>query len=124
MPPIKIVDASALGALVFGEPEAEKVSEAMSNSALVAPLLLWFELSSICLKKIKKHPDQKDNLLNAYHLAQVLPIEMAAVDYLDAMRLAEEKQVTTYDASYLWVSQQLRGELVTLERKSLAAAKR
>ena len=124
MPPIKVVDASALGALVFGEPEAEKISAAMSNSALVAPLLLWFELSSICLKKIKKHPDQKDSLIDAFHLAQVLPIEMAAVDYLEAIRLADEMQITTYDASYLWVSRQLDGELLTLDRKLLAAAKR
>ncbi|MDZ7579939.1 MAG: hypothetical protein U5R30_04780 [Deltaproteobacteria bacterium] len=42
MPPIKIVDASALGAFVFGEPEAEEVSTAISNSSMVAPLLLWF----------------------------------------------------------------------------------
>jgi predicted nucleic acid-binding protein len=123
MPPIKVVDASALGALAFGEPEAEGVSTAMSNGALVAPLLIWFELSSICLKKIKRHPDQKINLLKAFNLAKVLPIEMAAVDYLGAIRLAEEKQITTYDACYLWISQQLNGELISLDRRLLAAAK-
>lgn len=123
MPPIKIVDASALGALVFGEPEAEEVSAAISNSSMVAPLLLWFELSSICLKKIKKRPDQKDLLLDAFKLAQMLPIEMAAVDHLSVIRLAEKKRITTYDASYLWISRQLNGELVTLDRRLLAASK-
>jgi predicted nucleic acid-binding protein len=54
----------------------------------------------------------------------VLPIEMAAVDYLDAIRLAEEKQITTYDARYLCVNRQLDDELLTLYRKFLAAAKR
>lgn len=122
MPAIKIVDASALGALVFGEPEAEEVSAAISNCSMVAPLLLWFELSNICLKKIKKRPDQKDLLLNAFQLAQMLPIEMAAVDHPDVIRLAEKKQITTYDASYLWISRQLNGELVTLDRRLLAAA--
>jgi predicted nucleic acid-binding protein len=37
--------------------------------------------------------------------------------------LAEKKKITTYDASYLWVSQQLGGELVTLDERLLAAAK-
>ena len=124
MPTIKVVDASAIGALAFGEPEAEDVSATISNSSMVAPLLLWFELSSICLKKIKKRPDQKDLLLNAFHLAQMLPIDMAAVDHLGVIRLAEKKQITTYDASYLWISRQLDGELVTLDRRLLAAAKR
>jgi predicted nucleic acid-binding protein len=76
------------------------------------------------LKKIKKRPDQKDLLLNAFQLVQMLPIDMAAVDHLEVIRLAEKKQITTYDASYLWISQQLGGELVTLDRRLLAAAKR
>jgi len=52
--PVKVVDASALGAVAFGEPEAEAVAALLSGSLLVAPLLLWFEFSSICLKKIRK----------------------------------------------------------------------
>ena len=123
MPPIKIVDASALGALVFGEPEAEEVSAVISNCSMVAPYVPWFELSTICLKKIKKRPDKEDLLLNAFQLAQMLPIEMAAVDHPNVIRLAEKKQITTYDANYLWISQQLNGELVTLDRRLLAASK-
>lgn len=42
---VKIVDASALGALVFGEPEAEAIVAQLSSSKLAAPRLLWFELS-------------------------------------------------------------------------------
>jgi uncharacterized protein with PIN domain len=38
--PIKIVvDASAIAALLFGEPEAPKVAEQLGDSALVAPTL-------------------------------------------------------------------------------------
>jgi len=41
--PVKVVDASALGALVFGEPGAEIVAKQLSRSTLAAPQLLWFE---------------------------------------------------------------------------------
>ena len=51
--PVKVVDASALGALIFVEPEAEKVVEELSGAKLIAPALIHFELSSICLKKIQ-----------------------------------------------------------------------
>jgi hypothetical protein len=44
---------SALGALVFGEPEGERMAALLTDGSLVAPVLLNFELASICLKKIK-----------------------------------------------------------------------
>ena len=46
---VLVVDASALGALVFGEPRAEEMAEALSHGPIVAPALLWFELTSVCL---------------------------------------------------------------------------
>jgi predicted nucleic acid-binding protein len=120
--PVKVVDASALGAIAFGEPEGEAVSARLSDSLLVAPLLLWSELSSICLKKIRKQPDQKDRLLKAFQLARRLPIEMTAVDHTQVIKLADEKNLTTYDANYLWIAQKLGGDLVTLDQKLREAA--
>jgi predicted nucleic acid-binding protein len=120
--PVKVVDASALGAIAFGEPEGEAVSARLSDSLLVAPLLLWSELSSICLKKIRKQPDQKDRLLKAFQLARRLPIEMTAVDLIQVIKLADEKNLTTYDANYLWIAQKLGGDLVTLDQKLREAA--
>lgn len=49
---VLIVDASALGALIFGEPKADAIAEKLSEGPMVAPALIWFELASICLKKI------------------------------------------------------------------------
>ena len=60
---VRVVDASALGALVFGEPGAEEV-----------------------------------------------------------VQLAGETGLSTYDASYLWLSRHLRGELVTLDQALREAA--
>lgn len=120
--PVKVVDASALGAVTFGEPEGEALVAMLSGSLLVAPLLLWFEFSSICLKKIRKQPNQKERLLKAFQLAQRLPIETTAVDHIQVIKLADEKNLTTYDANYLWVAQKLDGDLVTLDQKLREAA--
>jgi predicted nucleic acid-binding protein len=43
----KVVDASALAALLFGEPQGEHVAARLAEGHLVAPTLLAFELASV-----------------------------------------------------------------------------
>jgi predicted nucleic acid-binding protein len=114
---VHVVDASALGALVFGEPKADRISKTLSDEPMAAPPLIWFELASICLKKIKDHPSQKIMILEAFDLARRLNIEMIEVDHLAVIALAEETGLTTYDASYIWLALEMKGELVTLDTK-------
>lgn len=116
---LRVVDASALGALLFGEPEAEHIANKLSNAQLAAPALLWFELASICFKKIKAHPAQKTLLLNAFNLARKLTIQIVEVDHSEIITLARDTNLTTYDASYVWLAQQFKGDLVTLDTKML-----
>lgn len=79
--PVRIVDASAMGALIFGEPKAEEIAKALEDSPMVAPALIWFELASICLRKIKTHPAQRDQILRAFNLGRKLTIEIVEVDH-------------------------------------------
>ena len=119
---VKVVDASALGALAFGEPEAETVAKQLSTSTLVAPQLLWFELASIAFKKAAKHPGLVDQIREAFRMAGQLTIEILAVDHLDVIELATQTRLTTYDASYLWLARKTGGELVTLDKRLSKAA--
>ena len=113
---VKVVDASALGALLFGEPAADTVAARLRGSRLVAPSLLGYELTSICLKKIRGNPEERAHLLTALATWGQMGIEIVAVDHLAALPLAEDCGLTSYDASYLWLARQLGGELVTLDR--------
>ena len=119
---VLVVDASALGALVFGEPRAEEMAEALSHGPIVAPALLWFELTSICLRKVSLYPKQKEQILTAFLSARNLAIEVADVDHLEVIELARETGLTSYDASYLWLAFHLKGKLITLDKKLLKAA--
>ena len=114
---VRVIDASALGALVFGEPKADKISKTLSDEPMAAPPLIWFELASICLKKMKVHPSQKIVILEAFKLARRLNIEMIEVDHLAVIALADETGLTTYDASYIWLVLEMKGELITLDTK-------
>ena len=120
--PVRVVDASALGALVFGEPKAEEMANALSMGTIAAPALLWFELASIALRKMVTHPKQKDQILNAFQLGRHLAIEVVDVNHLEVIELAGKAGLTSYDASYLWLALHLGGELVTLDRKLMKAA--
>jgi predicted nucleic acid-binding protein len=120
--PVKVVDASALGALVFGEPGAETIAKRLSRSSLVAPQLVWFELASIAFKKTTKHPGLLEQTREAFRMAGRLAIEILSVDHLEVIDLAAQARLTTYDASYLWLARKTGGELVTLDKRLLKAS--
>jgi len=120
--PVKVVDASALAALLFGEPDGPAVASRLQDGELIAPALLGFEIANICLKKIVRHPARRDALLDALAIFGRMAIETVEVDHDDTIRLAERAGLTAYDASYLWLAQRHRGELVTLDKRLNRAA--
>lgn len=116
MTDVKVVDASALAALLFGEPEADLVAGQFDGARHVAPSLLAFELANVCLVKCRRHPDQREALLAAFDLRDRLAVEEIAVDHAGALGIALNTGLTAYDASYLWLARQLGAELVTLDK--------
>jgi predicted nucleic acid-binding protein len=119
---VKVVDASALSALLFGEPEGEAVALSLEEGRLVAPALLDYELANVCVMKCRRHPAQRQALIEAFGYRTRLSIEALTIDHDAARALAEETGLTAYDASYLWLSRTLGAELVTLDRRLQAAA--
>jgi predicted nucleic acid-binding protein len=115
--PVKVVDASALAALLFGEPEADAVAAQLSHARLVAPALLGFELANVCLIKSRRHPEQQPALSAAFRLRDRLAVEEVAVDHDAALQLAHATGLTAYDASYLWLARHLEADLVTLDQQ-------
>lgn len=113
---IKVVDASALGSIVFKEPERRAIAHRLEGARLVAPALLGFEIANACLTKLRRYPELRADILAAFALRGGLTIDTAAVDHAGALALAERFRLTGYDASYLWLAQRLGGELVTLDR--------
>jgi predicted nucleic acid-binding protein len=114
---ICVVDASTMGALLFGEPKAEELAGILEGAQLAAPALLWFELASVCLKKINAHPELDSQLISALGFLSRIAIDIIQVDHLATVTLARETGLTTYDASYMWIAINLGGELITLDEK-------
>jgi predicted nucleic acid-binding protein len=118
----KVVDASAIAALLLGEPQAEDIAQRLGDARLIAPALLAFELANVCLVKRRRRPDQASTLTAAFGLRDRLAMEEIAVDHEGVLQLAAATDLTAYDASYLWLARETGAELITLDRRLAQAA--
>jgi len=110
-----VVDASALAAVLFGEPAGPKVAESLDGRALFAPTLLRYELASVCLKKSLQKPKKRAKLVAALGLFPRLQVHEVQVPTERLLELARDTGLTAYDAAYLWLSRELTVKLVTLD---------
>jgi len=112
-----VVDASAIAAIMFGEPEGPELTAHLQDETLLAPALLDYELVAVALRKARKRPEAALFLLASLDVALRLPITRVAVPGAEAFALATRHGLSGYDASYLWLAESRDLELVTLDRK-------
>lgn len=117
---VSVVDASAVAAVLFDEPEAAALV-AGAGSALVAPTLLRFELASVCATKLRRDPARSTATLARYALLDELAIELVDPDWDSLPELADRWSLSAYDAAYLQVALARRAALVTLDARLAAA---
>jgi predicted nucleic acid-binding protein len=120
-----VVDASALAAIAFGEPEGRALAARLDGAAVFAPTLLQFELASVAWKKARREPANAPALIAALDaaLAGDYGIMWRSVEPADVALVALAVGCTAYDAAYLWLAGTLGADLVTLDaRLSRASA--
>ena len=117
-----VVDASALAAMVFGEPRARLVSGRLGRREMLAPTLLPYEIASIGLKKLRLHPALGRMIRDGLGVFGRLDVRLVAVPTDEVVELAGRESLTAYDAAYLWLARTLGCELVTLDGGLEAAA--
>lgn len=110
-----VVDASAIAAVVFGEPDGRTVAAHVDGERLIAPSLIDYELASVACKKLRRHPGLASAIFAAVARLQSLPITRVPAPIGDVVALAAETGLTAYDAAYLWLALSQDAELVTLD---------
>ena len=118
-----VVDASALAALVFQEPEGDAVRQRLDGAMVFAPELLRYELANTAWKKIRRQPADAAKILIALSTAldDRFGLIWQDVDAGDVVLLAHATGTTAYDASYLWLAASLGADLVTLDDRLAGA---
>jgi len=119
----KVVDASAIAAMLFDETTADKIAARLHGHRLFAPALLYTEFANTFLKKVRANSAKRDVFFAAFDRLDRMAITLVDVDVRAALALAEHHKLSAYDASYLWLASELGVELVTLDEKLEKAAR-
>ena len=118
-----VVDASAFAASIFSEPGCLEVERQLHGAAIFAPPLLVAELSNVAWKKARRRPADTGQIMTALSAALTDDrINWSDVDPVDAALVALETGASAYDASYLWLAGHLGADLITLDRRLIAAS--
>lgn len=110
-----VVDASALGALLFGEPEADAVADRLETRALFVPTLLRYELAVIAWQKARAEPGASGMLGAALEIFERMGIREVQVSTAALLRGSMRLRLPIPDMAYLWLAHTLNAELVTLD---------
>ena len=111
-----IVDASAIVALIFNEPEGERTTALIKGHELATSAIFRFELANVCLMKSRRQPLQRGAIMQAHGLLHRLEIAEYSVGQAEVLALAEATRLTHYDASYLSLSHRLNAPPITLDK--------
>lgn len=113
---VTVVDASAVAAVLFDEPEGAPVIASVSD-ALIAPGLLRYELASVCATKLQREPGRAQLILSRYRLLAELDVEYIEPDWDQLPLLARKWAISAYDAAYLQLALTRKAPLVTLDAR-------
>jgi predicted nucleic acid-binding protein len=118
-----VVDASALAAVTFGEPEADRCGRMLEGAVVHAPSLLRYEMTNAARKKCRATDARPRDI--AIALSLTLDGRRGIVYHdpnpVDVLLLANATGLSPYDASYLWLAGFLGADLITLDRQLAAA---
>ena len=114
-----VVDASALGAILFEEPSGAQVWPRLQGVTVCAPTLLKFELANIAVTKARRHPESTVQFFSALALVidEQTDIVWHDVRATDVALMARSTGLSAYDASDLWLAATLDADLVTRDKK-------
>lgn len=118
-----VVDASAIAAVLFGEPAGSTIRAHLEGDTLLAPQLIDYELMNVALVKIRRGLGSELLISAMLNTVRFLDIRRLAVPVDEVSALALRTGLSGYDAAYLWLALRSNAELVTLDRQ-LARADR
>jgi predicted nucleic acid-binding protein len=113
---VTVVDASAVAAVVLDEPEAAAIV-AGAGSQLIAPALLRYEIASVCVTKLRRDASRSAVTLARYALLDEMAIELVEPDWRSLPSLADEWDLSAYDAAYLQLALARAAPLITLDAR-------
>ena len=112
-----IADTNIFLAVVLDEPEKQFIIERSTESDVVSPEILPYEIGNALSAMIKRKRLTQEEALKAQMLARKIPVRLIAVDIQSALKIAIEHNIYAYDAYFLQSAKAMSFPLLTLDKK-------
>ncbi len=117
-----VIDASAILAVIVGEPERDRIVEMTSGHNLVGPGSIPWEIGNAFSSMLKQHRVDIDEVRQGLSIFQSIAIRYLAVDLQNALSIAHSANMYAYDAYFIDCAARHAAPLLTLDRPLRRAA--
>lgn len=117
-----VIDASAILAVILGEPERDRIVEMTGGHNLVSPGSLPWEIGNAFSAMLKQHRLGIEEVRQGLSIFHSIAIRYLTVDLENALAIAHSVNLYAYDAYFLDCATHHAAPLLTLDRPLLRAA--
>ncbi|MDL1987166.1 MAG: type II toxin-antitoxin system VapC family toxin [Deltaproteobacteria bacterium] len=117
-----VIDASALIAVIVGEPERNRIVELTTGNTLIGPGSIPWEIGNAFSAMFKQNRLTLDEAQKGLVIFDSIPFRYIKPDFVKALKLSKKANMYAYDAYFLDCAIRHKAPLLTLDRKLKTAA--
>ncbi|MDR2101073.1 MAG: type II toxin-antitoxin system VapC family toxin [Treponema sp.] len=110
-----LLDASVIMAIILNEPNKDTAIKLTKSSILLSPGMISYEIGNALISLYKRHKLRKDEVIEAYHDFENIPIRVLEVSMERALEISCKYNIYAYDAYYLETAKRLKLPLITFD---------
>ena len=129
---IYVFDASFIGSLIIPDEQNSRVDKIRANigkdEEIFVPQLLWYEIANLFKNLLRRKRYTFDKVLELFPFLTAIRItcdfETGPAYAEKLLRLCNDYNISSYDASYLELASRKKAALCTLDENLITAAKK
>ncbi|MBI5416797.1 type II toxin-antitoxin system VapC family toxin [Candidatus Poribacteria bacterium] len=110
-----IVDASSIIAVLLEDKKKPKIIELTSDTTLVSPSCLIWEIGNALSALIKRKRINSNQAQEAIKVFKIIPIKFLEIELAKAVALAAKYNIYAYDAYYIEAAIRYKRSILTLD---------
>jgi predicted nucleic acid-binding protein len=119
-----VIDASAIIAVIFNEPERNRLIELTDDCTLVAPASIHWEVGNAISAMFKRRRIDLNGAKKALKIYAQIPIKFLDINLIESVKVAEKENMYAYDAYLLVCAKKQKSPLLSLDKKLTEIAKK
>ena len=112
-----VADTNIFLAVDLNEPEKELIIQLTSDMVIISPEILPYEIGNALSAMVKRKQITQNEALSALGIANQIPVRLAKIDILQALKLALDFNIYAYDAYFLHCAKASSCPLITLDNR-------